>query len=146
MESDDSSGSATPPTEWGGLFGSLSDPQLVNQEIFLAVQIETVQGVENAEEILSVEGIDGCWIGPADLARSLGVDINTPRGRKLHEDEIHKVLAACRRTGKIAGIAELGPDPQQRIDEGFRFITVVYDLPLIQDQTRNLLDRLRSAG
>jgi 4-hydroxy-2-oxoheptanedioate aldolase len=130
----------------GAAFYGLSDPQLVNEEIFLAVQIETALGVENAEEILSVDGIDGCWIGPADLARSLGVDLSTPQGRKLHEENIHKVLAACRTTEKIAGIAELSPDPQRRIDEGFRFITVVYDLSLIQDQTRRVLEGLRPDG
>lgn len=128
----------------GAAFYGLSDPQLVNKEVFLAVQIETAQGVENAEEILSVDGIDGCWIGPADLARSLGVNLSTSHGRQLHEDNICRVLAACRTTEKIAGIAELGPDPQRRIHEGFRFISVVYDLPLIQDQTKHVLDRLRA--
>jgi len=130
----------------GAAFYGLSDPQLVNEEVFLAVQIETAPGVENAEEILSVNGIDGCWIGPADLARSLGADLSTARGCELHESSIQRVLAACRRTGKIAGIAELGTAAPRRIDEGFRFISVVYDLMLIQNQTKNVLDRLRAAG
>ena len=41
----------------------------INEEIFMAVQIETRLGVERAAEILAVDGVDGCWIGPSDLAR-----------------------------------------------------------------------------
>ena len=47
-----------------------------NDEIFLAVQIETDEGAANAKEILSVDGIDGCWIGPGDLSRYMGLDLS----------------------------------------------------------------------
>ena len=46
-----------------------------------------------AEEILAVDGVDGCWIGPTDLARSIGVDLNTPVGWLAHEAAILRVLA-----------------------------------------------------
>ena len=55
-----------------------------DREVFLAVQIETAQAAEHAEEIMAVEGVDGCWIGPMDLARSLGVGVGhagAPGGR-----------------------------------------------------------------
>ena len=48
-----------------------------NDQIFLAVQIETDEGARNAEEIMAVEGIDGCWIGPGDLSRYMRLDLNT---------------------------------------------------------------------
>ena len=44
---------------------------------FLAVQIETATGLENAMEIMSTDGIDGCWIGPFDPAASMGVPLNS---------------------------------------------------------------------
>src|SRR5512136_2959289 len=44
----------------------------INEQLFAAVQIETVKAVENAEAIMAVPGIDGCMIGPADLACSMG--------------------------------------------------------------------------
>ena len=64
----------------GGNFGtgflSLDDPddyqERANEEIFLAVQIESAPAVESAEAIMAVEGIDGCWIGPGDLSASMG--------------------------------------------------------------------------
>ena len=51
-----------------------------NDQIFLAVQIETDDGARNAEEIMAVDGIDGCWIGPGDLSRYMRLDLNTRRG------------------------------------------------------------------
>ena len=47
----------------------------VDNEVFLAVQIESAEAVRNAEAILSVPGVDGCWIGPADLAKTMGIDL-----------------------------------------------------------------------
>jgi 4-hydroxy-2-oxoheptanedioate aldolase len=130
----------------GAAIYGLDDPQRANAEVFLAVQIETASGVENAEEILAVEGIDGCWIGPSDLASSLGLDLSTTKGRKTHEDSMQQVLEACHKTGKIPGIAELGADAEQRIAAGFRFVTTIYDLILIQEQTQIVLERLRTLG
>ena len=56
----------------------------VDREVFLAVQIETAQAAERAEAIMAVEGVDGCWIGPMDLALSLGV----APGTQTHQDAI----------------------------------------------------------
>ncbi len=68
-----------------------------NREVFLAVQIETAPAAGQAEEIMAVEGVDACWIGPTDLALSMGV---VP-GTRAHEEVILNVLDACRKTGKI---------------------------------------------
>ena len=97
-----------------------------NREVMLAVQIETVEAVEHAEEILGVDGVDACWIGPADLAASLGVDLNTPEGKQEHDRATLAVLAACRKTGKIPGICAVG-DAQRRLDQGFLFVTAASD-------------------
>ncbi|NLN18135.1 MAG: hypothetical protein GX162_02500 [Firmicutes bacterium] len=98
----------------------------INDEIFVAVQIETRLGVERAAEILSVEGIDGCWIGPKDLALSLGVQ----RGDPEHDAAIMKVLEACKKTGRIPGIFEPGPGGKW-LKAGFLFVTVGTDLDCI---------------
>lgn len=95
----------------------------INDEIFVAVQIETKLGVSNAEAILSVDGVDGCWIGPDDLALSLDVDRTTEVGRQEHEEAIRSVLQACQKTGKIPGIATPGPN-NQWLEAGCLFVTV----------------------
>ena len=110
-----------PPLHYGPNYDTWIDEQ-----VFLAVQIETVQAVEHAEEILSVEGVDGCWIGPTDLAKSMGVDRKTPEGLKAHIEMILRVGEACRKTGKIAGISG-DMDIRFWLKNGFRFVTASHD-------------------
>ncbi len=91
-----------------------------NDEIFMAVQIESAPAVEHAEGILAVEGIDGCWIGPGDLSASM----RTTPGTDEHTAAIRSVIAACRKTGKIPGIS-LGSIELVKfwISEGCQFVT-----------------------
>jgi 4-hydroxy-2-oxoheptanedioate aldolase len=97
-----------------------------NDEAFLAVQIETLEAAENAEAIMSVEGVDGCWIGPTDLAKSMGVDRTTPEGAKAQREMILRVVEACKKTGKIAGISG-DLDISFWLEQGLRFVTTSYD-------------------
>jgi 4-hydroxy-2-oxoheptanedioate aldolase len=118
--------------------------QWANDEIFLAVQIESVQAVEQAEEILAVEGVDGCWIGPTDLAKSMGIDLNTPAGRSAHEAAILQVLAACRKTHKLPGMFGDGPaDTERWIEHGFQFMTTTSDVRLVLNGGQTILHQLR---
>jgi 4-hydroxy-2-oxoheptanedioate aldolase len=97
----------------------------IDDEVLLMVQIESALAVERAEEILAVEGVDGCWVGPADLARTMGVDLTTPEGLQAHERALGRVLEACRKTGKIPGIFGGALDiTRRRVEQGFRFVTV----------------------
>ncbi len=111
----------------------------INEQLFLAVQIETVQAVEHAEEILGVDGIDGCWIGPADLAKSMGADRSTAKGKQDHFEMCLRVAEACKKTGKIAGISG-DLDTTLWIKNGFRFITAAYDGGLMLDGARHALE------
>jgi|SRR5438132_559569 len=121
-------------------FGSDYD-QWVNDQLFLAVQIESVQAVEHAEEILGVDGIDGCWIGPADLARSMGVDRSTTAGAQAHREMILRVAEACRKTGKIAGISG-DVDLRFWVQNGFRFITASWDGGLLLEGAKQVFNFL----
>ena len=100
--------------------------QEANEELLLAVQIESIEAVEQAEEIMAVDGVDACWIGPGDLAASMGVDLSTPEGAQAHDAAIRSVLEACRKTGKIPGICAVGT-AKRWIDEGFLFVTAASD-------------------
>jgi len=126
-----------------GLHGS-GYGDAINDEVFLAVQIESIQAVDRAEEILAVEGVDGCWIGPTDLAASMGLDLSRPDrdGARNHEAAILRVLEACRRTGKIPGIFG-GYKAKHWLDKGFLFVTVVSDTGYI---VRGASDTLRMLG
>jgi 4-hydroxy-2-oxoheptanedioate aldolase len=112
-----------------------------NDEVFLAVQIETVQAVESAEAILGVDGVDGCWIGPSDLAKSMGIDRGTPEGAQAHREMIMRVVAACEKTGKIAGISG-DLDITFWLDHGLRFVTASYDGGLLLEGARKAFEIL----
>jgi 4-hydroxy-2-oxoheptanedioate aldolase len=100
----------------------------IDEQLFVAVQIESIQAVENAEAILATPGVDGCWLGPSDLALSMGIH---PRDMAKHEEHaraVERVLQACRNTGKIPGFA--GGSLQQAADlakQGFQFLTAAGD-------------------
>ena len=113
-----------------------------NDQVLLRVQIESAQAVENAEAILSVEGVDGCWIGPEDLAASMGVDPATPEGHAAREAAIARVLDACRRAGKIPGFA-CGNDARERIQQGFLYIRAGADESFMLESAREWLARNR---
>ena len=91
-------------------------------ELLALIMIESAAGVANVEEIASVPGIGALFIGPADLAMSLGVG---PPGRE-HAPEteaaIRTVLRACLDAGVVCGIAESKTRAEQRIAEGFRVL------------------------
>jgi 4-hydroxy-2-oxoheptanedioate aldolase len=113
----------------------------INDEVFLAVQIETVQAVEHAEAILGVDGVDGCWIGPSDLAKSMGVDRSTPAGAQAHREMIMRVVAACKKTGKIAGISG-DLDISFWLEHGLQFVTASYDGGLLLEGARQVFNIL----
>jgi 4-hydroxy-2-oxoheptanedioate aldolase len=127
----------------GALFYDRDYSDWIDDEVFLAVQIESAQAVELAEDILAVPGVDGCWVGPADLAASMGVDPETPEGRQARDAAILRVADACRSTGKIPGIAASGPEDAARwIEEGFLFVTANFASSMLINGGRETLRHL----
>jgi 4-hydroxy-2-oxoheptanedioate aldolase len=126
----------------GAYFHGADYKERIDDEVFLAVQIESQVAVEHAEEILSVDGVDGCWVGPADLARTMGVDRYSPTGKPAHEAALLHVVDACRKVGKIPGIASTPAEVQHRLDQGFLFVTASTDRTFLLDGSAELLERL----
>jgi 4-hydroxy-2-oxoheptanedioate aldolase len=111
-----------------------------DEQICMLVQVETVSGLEHLTEIAQTEGVDGVFIGPADLAASMGHP-----GNPSHPDvqrAIESAIAAVVATGKPPGILTSDPDLAQRyIDLGVRFIAVGTDVTLLGNSVRNLARR-----
>lgn len=83
-----------------------------NRETFLITQVETLQAVANAEEIASIDGVDGLFVGPADLGLRISV---APAGNKITlEKAIETVAAAAQKHGKIWGITAGSPEDIKR--------------------------------
>ena len=106
-----------------------------NDQILLMVQIETSAAVDQAREILGVDGVDGCMIGPGDLGTSLGPNV----GEAERERVILGVRDICRDLGKFPGIATGGTGAKQRLEEGFLFVLATGDYGFIQDGARDAL-------
>lgn len=100
----------------------------IDDQLFVAVQLESAEAVANAEAILGTLGIDGCWTGPSDLSFSLGFHPSQMDEREEHAQALETILQACKNTGKIPGIAgQSVEDALRRAKQGFRFITATGD-------------------
>lgn len=116
----------------------------VDDELFVAVQIESAQAAEHAEAILATPGVDGCWIGPSDLALSFGVHPRDGAQDDRVQGAIERVLTACRNTGTIPGFAAFSPeDARRRADQGFQYLTAGSDLGFMLGGARAGLSVLR---
>lgn len=111
----------------------------IDEQVYLAVQIETAEAVARAEEILAVDGVDGCWVGPTDLAASLG----TQRGSEPHSAAILRVLEACQKVGKVPGIHTYSVAEARRwLEAGFRFVTVGAEVGLLLEGGRRVREEV----
>lgn len=109
-----------------------------NREILVAVMVETARGVENVDDIAAVEGVDLVFIGPGDLALSLG-EFPVP-GTKLNT-AIALILAACQKAGLPCGIFTGSPeDAARRLAEGFQFVTACDDMSLMRNGLKQALE------
>jgi len=104
--------------------------QRANDEMCLLVQVETPQGVQALDDILAIEGVDGVFIGPADLSASMGHLGNPghPEVRAAIDDAVGRIV----RAGKAAGI--LHTDPAQArhyLELGATFVAVGVDATLL---------------
>lgn len=88
----------------GVLYGGADYLNHANDEILVLAMIETPTGLDNAEQILQVPGLDGIYIGPNDLALSLGIPPATPWQESALEKHISYLLGLCKQYGKYSGI------------------------------------------
>lgn len=105
--------------------------QQANDEVLLVLQIEHIKGVEHADEILSVPGVDACFIGPNDLAASMGIGLGVPleSDNPSLNEAIKEIREACIRNNVTPGIHTSGAaGVNQRIDEGFKFLAMASEL------------------
>ncbi|OLR26826.1 HpcH/HpaI aldolase family protein [Bacillus cereus] len=94
-----------------------------NEEFLCMIQIESVKGVKNIEEIVNVPGIDVVFIGCGDLASSLGEPLNFTSQK--FNDAINTVLEATLTAGKIPGIFAYNMELAKRyFYQGYRFIAI----------------------
>ncbi|MCP4821279.1 MAG: HpcH/HpaI aldolase/citrate lyase family protein [Shimia sp.] len=105
-------------------FGDIPDyATTANAQICILLQVESRLGIENLDEILAVEGVDGVFIGPADLSADMGHPgaADSPEVQEVIEAAIKKIRAA----GKAPGILTLTLDgAEKHLAQGATFVAV----------------------
>ena len=107
------------------------------EHVSLISQIETSAAVESAEEIAAVEGVDAVFIGPSDLAASMGLI-----GQQSHPEvlaAVRRAIGGARRAGAPVGINAFDPAlADSYLHEGIDFILVGADVALLARGSENL--------
>lgn len=114
--------------------------QRANDQLLCIPQIEDLEGIENAEAIAGVDGVDIGFLGPGDLALSMGVTAGDP----AHEKALQRFREGCARAGVPCGLPVPNPaDVPCRLREGFQFIDIASDLRFIESSAREALANAR---
>jgi 4-hydroxy-2-oxoheptanedioate aldolase len=112
-------------------YGRITDYVLTYaDELCVLVQVETRQGLDNLEAIAGVEGVDGVFIGPADLAAALGHagELKHPQVQAAIEDAIRRLVAVGKPPGILTGDEQLA---RRYLELGCLFTAVGADLALL---------------
>ncbi len=129
-------------------YGAASSYQsTANDEVLVIPMIETQEGIDNIDEILSVKGISGIYIGPSDMGLSLGMiptlDREEPRILAIYET----LLASCKKHGKFAGLHNGSASYAARmIKMGFQLCTIANDSGLMAKAAKEAVAQARKEG
>lgn len=114
-----------------------------NARTVLFALVETREGVENVEDIASVDGIDGLWVGHLDLSTSLGIP-----GQFDHPDYVaalDRVVKAASENGKSLGrVVDSAEEGVDFYTNGYDFIAIGTDSQIYTGALRSALERLRA--
>lgn len=127
-------------------FNAIADYlQTANNEVCLLLQVEGSAGLAAIEEIAAVEGVDGIFIGPADLAADMGFlgKPGAPEVQAAVEDGLKRIIA----TGKPAGILTSDPALTKRyLELGATFVAVGNDVTLFANAMGALARQFTGSG
>ncbi len=124
---------------WGMEFDECA--KTANEQTMVFVMIESREAVEQIDEIVSVEGVDGVFIGPYDMSGSYGVLGQASHPVMLEAE--NKILQSCKKYGKAAGIHVVTLDREkikESIQKGFTFIAIGIDAEFLYEGAKNMLD------
>ena len=121
------------PVRAAGVIGS-RDPEDLAGEVLCLVMVETREALERVDEIAGTPGVDGIYIGPSDLALSLGLQPTLDVTQDEHVEAVGRIREACHRHGIAAGIhSPDGEWAKKHAEDGFTMVTVATDAALLRD-------------
>jgi 4-hydroxy-2-oxoheptanedioate aldolase len=129
------------------LYAGEDYPRHANDTVLAIAMIETARALDDLDAILATDGLDGIYVGPSDLANSLGCPpVLDPVEPKVVAAVEH-VLRAAKRAGLRAGIHTGVPGYARRMHElGFDFVSLASDARLLALKSQEALAAIRGAG
>ncbi len=125
-------------------YGGADYWQGANDEILLFAMIETQAGLKNLEQILSVKGLDGVYVGPSDLSMAMGKPPTHHPTDKGVIEAIAEIARVTRSKGLIAGVHTDGPaTAKKRFDQGYQLVTLMNDARVLSVAATNLIKETR---
>ena len=112
-----------------------------NEKSTVIVQIETPEAVEAADEIAAIDGVDVLFVGPLDLSVNLGHPAEFDHPDVI--DAFQRVVDACNRQGKAAGILTKEGFVEQHRQQGFRLVAFGSDSGAVASGMRSYVQQLR---
>ncbi|MCS6878700.1 MAG: aldolase/citrate lyase family protein [Geminicoccaceae bacterium] len=117
-----------------------------NEEILALAMIETVEALDHLEEILSTPGLDGVYIGPADLALSMGYTPTLDPTEPAVVREVERIIATARRFGLFVGMHCGAPTyAKAMIARGLHFATLLSDARILVMKATELVKEMGAA-
>ena len=129
----------------GLVYGGPDYSDEANKEILKFAMIETKESLENLDEIMKTPGLDGIYIGPADLSLAIGQkpSFDKPEGDPVYE-VIMKILEQEKKNKIIAGIQNGQPEyAEKMIKKGFQLVTIGSDQRYMTAASKSALGKLK---
>lgn len=129
------------------LYAGADYPEHANDTTVVFAMIETRPALDNLDDILSVDGLDAIYIGPSDLASSLGHKPGFDHRDGPVREAIEHILARAKAHGVVAGIHNGTPDyARSMIELGFQFVTIGSDARLLATGARSVVEAMRAGA
>jgi 4-hydroxy-2-oxoheptanedioate aldolase len=118
-----------------------------NDEILVVLQTESPEGVQNAEAIYGLPGVDAIFIGPNDLRAQMRAADGSDPTPEQHEAMVQQVIEVGRQVGTPTGIHTMDPaDGLRRAAQGMQFLAVGSDLRMLSGRATEILQQLDRGG
>jgi 4-hydroxy-2-oxoheptanedioate aldolase len=125
------------------LYGGADYQKNADREMACVVMIETPEGIEKMDEIISTPGLDAAYIGPTDLALALGLPPVMDNDDPKHVATVNRMLETCKRHKVVAGIHTASSRFTQRyLDQGFQMVMLVADRAAMSNYVKAEVGRL----